>query len=311
MKRFLTALAVSLLALAGIASPAVAGGTATPPPPIGGAGFTFSMEKTRPGPVITMKRHAVPRQSSGAKLLSGLTYDYAGGFQTPAATKTAFAGNMYNANPPTIDSGDHSLIEMTVQAGTGNTQAILEIGTVKQCSGCSVQLFASRWVNNTWGGSYVGSGDGWVDYAPNATNLGAIVSTGVSKNFQWIYDSTAPAKWWGYYDGTAVGYYPLSLWSSASPSYNFTSGSFFQLFTEVADSDGIGSPCTDAGTGVLATGSGTRSNATALKYAVGDWANFGSWTGVTNASWYNTLPVNLSSQGGTGANAFLGGPGGC
>lgn len=313
----LAAMALALGLSAGIAAPANAGGPIIPPPPIGGAGFDFpapgSATPLKQGPAIKMSRHAVPRKGqTSAKLLSGLTYYYAGGAQSPAATKTAFAANMYQANPPQIDSGpDHSLMEMTVQAGTGSTQAILELGWVKQCSGCSVQLFASQWVNNVWGGSYVGSGDGWVDYAPNATNLGAVVTTGVSKNFQWIYDSTAPAKWWAYYDGTALGYYPLSLWSSASPSYNFTSGSFMQLFGEVADADGIGSPCTDMGTGILATGSGTRANATALKYAVGDYANMGSWSAVTNASWYNTLPVNLSSQGGTGANAFLGGPGSC
>jgi hypothetical protein len=277
LKRFAVALAALLLPLAGLASPAQA-----------------SVNPTR---------------------------YYAGGQDTPAVAKTAFAGNMYIANPPTVDTNDQSLMEMTVQAsGAGYSpqyrQAVLGIGWRKYNG--NVTLFAERFRNNVWGGSFVGSGDGWVDYSGvnAAPDLGTTLTTGVSKNFQWIYDSANSCNggpgWWGYYDLKAIGCYPLTVWSTGTaPTYTFNGGQFFQAYIEVYDDDTTVNPCTDGGTGVLATGSGTRGNFTGLKYAVSDWANMGTWNVVTNSSWYNTLPVNVASNGGTGANAFVGGPGAC
>jgi hypothetical protein len=313
--RVLVGLAVALFGAASISAPATAA-SPTPPKPIGGAGFNLPApghaEKTKPGPAIHLKHHAIPtkKNTGGVSTFSvNPAYDYAGGQDTRTGGKTALAGNIAVCSPPTVDSGDHSLMEATVQAGTSNRQAILELGCVKQCPTCSVQLFASRWVNNVWGGSYIGSGDGWVDYGPNATDLGAIVPSS-SKNYQWIYDSPT-GRWWAYYDGQALGYYPPTLWTGASPSFTFDKGTFFQVFGEVYDDDTTVGPCTDMGNGVLATGSGTRANVTAWKYAVGDYVTMGTWGTITNSSWYNTLPVNVASQGGTGANAYIGGSGAC
>jgi hypothetical protein len=245
------------------------------------------------------------------------TYYYAGGQDTPAAAKTTFAGNMYIANPPTVDTNDQSLMEMVVQAsGAGYSpqyrQGIVGAGWRKYNG--SVTLFAERFRNNAWGGSFVGSGDGWVDNGGNPVNLGSTLATGVSKSFQWVYGgncSGGNAGWFLYYDTVWVGCYPVTIWSTGtSPTFTFSSGQFFQVYGEVYDDDTTVNPCTDMGTGILATGSGTRANVTALRYATGDWANMGTWNVVTNSSWYNTLPVNVASQGGTGANAFLGGPAG-
>lgn len=324
IKRIAIGVAALTLFVTGLTGPAHAAANVTPPKPIGGAGFVFGHSGAADG----VHHRGGPRTSIVPPRRSGITTFtfnparyYAGGQNTPAASKVAFAGNMYIANPTTVDAGDQSLMEMTVQAsGAGYSpqygQAIIGIGWRKYAG--TVSLFAERFRNGVWGGVFDGSTDGWVDYAGAgaAPNLGSTLTTGVSKNFQWIYDSNNSCKgdpgWWGYYDGGAIGCYPLTIWSTGSaPTYTFSGGQFMQAYGEVYDDDTSASPCTDMGTGILATGSGTRANFTALKYAVGDWANMGSWSVVTNSSWANTLPVNVASQGGTGANAFIGGPLAC
>jgi hypothetical protein len=277
----------------------------------------------RPGRAM---HHNVPALRSGPSTLSvNPTYDYAGGQTTPAAGKTAFAGNISIYNPPQRDANDHTLMEYSVQGGTagnGYTDAIIEIGWAKDGVHASGDpfLFVSRWVHGVWAGSYTGSGDGWVDVTPAVhtddpgVSLLSVVGTG--KSFQWIYSSTvacgsSTGGWFAYYNGAGIGCYPLTIWSSASPSFNFNQVQFAQAFGEVYDDDTTTGPCTDMGTGVLATGAGTRANFTNLRYATGDYANMGSWGVVTNSSWYNTLGVNVVSQGGTGANAYIGGPGAC
>lgn len=243
------------------------------------------------------------------------TYYYAGGQQEPAAGKTAISANIYVADPA-VDSGDHSIMQLSVHGGFSAdnfTKAIVETGWT-DFNNTGPKYFVSRWVNGTWGGSYTGSGDGWIDATPSVhtDDPGVALTTG-SKNFQLIYAASGcngGAGWFTYLNGAGTGCYPLTLWSAAPTSYTFDSIKMAQAFAEVNDSTGS-VPCTDAGTGILATGSGTRANFTAVKYGVSDYANFGTWNVVTNSSYYNTLPVNLSSQGGTGANAFVGGPGAC
>lgn len=323
LPRTLVGLFVALLGAGALSAPAQAG-TPIPPKPIGGAGFSFAHSGSPDGKIHRggPRSHTVPSRKGG---ITAFTFNptryYAGGQNTPAASKVAFAGNMYIANPPTVDTGDQSLMEMTVQAsGAGYSpqygQAIIGIGWRKYNG--TVSLFAERFRNGVWGGVFDGSTDGWVDYsgAGAAPNLGSTLTTGVSKNFQWIYDTNNSCNggpgWWGYFDGGPIGCYPLTIWSTGtSPTYTFSGGQFMQTYGEVYDDDTTVASCTDMGTGILATGSGTRANATALKYAVGDWANMGSWTVVTNSSYANTLPVNVTSQGGTGANAFIGGPLAC
>jgi hypothetical protein len=316
MKKLSVAIA-ALLVAAGLAfaAPAHAGGP-TPPTPLGGWN-TAKLVQTpihRDAPKVS----AVPgKKGSFGTFTFNPTRYYAGGQDTPAVSKTAFAGNMTVYDPPTVDTGDQSLMEMTVQAsGAGYSpqygQAIIGIGWRKYNG--SLTLFAERFRNGVWGGSFVGSGDGWVDYSGTGAglDLGSTLSgTGAGKSFQWIYDSASGGRWWGYYDGKALGYYPLSIWSTGtSPTYTFNGLQFGQAYVEVYDDDTSVSPCTDAGNGVLATGSGSRANFTSLRYATGDYANMGSWPVVTNSSWYNTLPVNVVSHGG-GADAYVGGPGAC
>lgn len=261
-------------------------------------------------------------------------YYYAGGQDTPASAKVAFYADTLIADPA-VDTGDRSLMEMTVQnSGVGYTpqyrQAIIGLGWLKNSGGVPT-LFAERFRNNVFGGTFTGAGDGWVDYAPNCVDLGTplnavpvtwtsctpggITSTrndvGTTKNFQWIYDSTAPAKWWGYYNSQAIGYYPVSIWSTGTaPTYTFADGKFFQLYGEVYDDDTTASPCTDMGTGIFPsdTSGPARGRWVNGKYSANTGDYFSStWSVATNPSWYTAAPTGA----GVTRHGYIGGSGSC
>jgi hypothetical protein len=335
LKRFAVALAALLLPLAGMASPAQASAPKASgivvPPPIGGAGVGHTpgsgFNGSLPVHITGAKKYAPPaRKGSFSALSVNPQYWYAGGQQDiSTAPQAAIAANAYVANPPTVDTNDHSLMEITAQTGSSPAfrEGVVEIGWVKgnPFTDGLVHLFVGRWINGVFGGSYTGSGDGWIDATPkvHTDDPGVSLPTGAGKNFQWIYGGSCSGGqpgWFGYYNGAGIGCYPGQLWSGASPSVSFTASKFAQGFGEVYD-DNTGSPagsvppCTDMGTGILATGSGTRGNFTGVKYTATTFANFGTWNIITDSSKYNTLPVNVASQGGTGANSFVDGPGAC
>lgn len=274
-------------------------------------------------PATAVTPHGVPARQGGVSTLSvNPAYYYAGGQETPAATKTTLGFNVYVADPA-VQAGDHSLAEFTVQAGTSYRQAIIEFGWVDDTSHSGhPYLFASRWVNNAWGGSYVGVGDGWFDASGNCVNLGVDLTAvpvcgsspqtytndvGGGRALSVQYDSgtacNGGAGWWYYYKGSGIGCYPTSIWSSASPSYSFAAGQFFQAFGEVYDDDTTVNPCTDMGTA-------THGSTKALPAAYFGSGSYNgavtnmSWTVQTNASWYTIGGVS-------GRTAYFGGPGAC
>jgi hypothetical protein len=112
------------------------------------------------------------------------------------------------------------------------------------------------------------------------------------------------AGWWLQYNGSAVGCFPTTLWSGATPSYSFTAGQFFQAFGEVYSA--TGTSCTDMGTGLF--GSGKVNPGTAF-FGSGDYPNDPAvtnfpWSTVTNASEYDTGSLS-------GRSAYIGGGGPC
>lgn len=232
-------------------------------------------------------------KSSGVNSLLSTNYWYAGGRQT-ATTAGAYA-NVTIASPTTT-SGDHSLAEIAVEDSTSGQQ-VVEVGWNVDpglYSGSTApHLFVYHWVNGV-GTCY--NGCGFVAYSGATYTAGQSLSSlsGTAKQFGIQYD-TATSAWWVAFNGTWVGYFPASLWSSPT----FTQGGYNQLFGEVASTNA--STCTDMGNGLFG------SNASAAVFGSTTYVSGPtvSLTGFnTNASRYS---VNMLS----GRTFQYGGPGAC
>jgi hypothetical protein len=205
---------------------------------------------------------------------AGGPYYYAGFVQdlTPAqaAATTEVKGNM-TAYSITTTAGTHALGEFSVQtdngAGTPTRDGVVEVGYT-QANGGGLTVFVSRFVNSVWGGSYVGSGDGFVKCTKvspyscgSAANLnpGDALTSGTTYIMTATYSSGA---WWLAAQPSAgcpagktcfLGYYPGTLWSAASPAVSFTRPDYVQAFGEVYNSAAPASVCTNMGDGNYGT----------------------------------------------------------
>lgn len=205
-----------------------------------------------------LKHRTPPRQGGVSTNAVGTGYHYAYGQNTPAAAQGSVTTNAWVAEP-VVGTSDHSIFEITVQAGSGGfTQSQIELGWAVEpvafagsADPNAAHLFSSIWVNGTWCGSYVGPGScgTWVNYNDPAgdVNLGDdlgdylgaahVNALNSVKKFAIVYQAGTgcggTSGWWASYDNKWVGCYKLSIWSGAVPSHNFTTGSFFQAFGEV------------------------------------------------------------------------------
>lgn len=309
-KRGLAALAVSLLALTGIAvaSPAQAATVAQ-----------ANALKGFPG--------ATPKSSPTSRL-AGPYWFYNQALQSAAPGVYQGAFSYIRVEKPYVDytvdggQGSHSLIEVAVQQGTGATRQAIEVGFTadKIVNGGSdnPHLFVGRWLNNSFGGYNSG---GWVDNPANPINAGDPITSaiGTNKAFDIRY---AGGSWYAFYDNVALGMFPGTIWSGAGVT--FTSATLMQVFAEVATFSLT--PCADMASGVLATPNGTMSRTTTwnvMPVATGAWTP-GSLTvqttpAVTAGVWaihkYNPThpsgtPSNTQTRlGGPGYNAAGTGPG--
>jgi hypothetical protein len=213
-----------------------------------------------------------------------------------AITNTGMFANLSIA-APSVASGDfHSLTELAVESA--DTHQIVEVGwTVDpgQYAGnnpSSPHLFAATWTN----GVFNGYGTGFVDIGSNPINLGATLTAGTAKSFGVQYGGT-PAGWAVYYDGTQVGYFPATMWSSPT----FATAGFDQAFTEVAAN--VSATCTDAGNGLISTNTGADVIGS-VQYIGQPTSAVSMATGATNATYYSITALS--------ARTFrVGGPGAC
>jgi len=237
---------------------------------------------------------------------AALTYLYAGAYQTHTTTlPTGIAANL-SVHSPALTSGDfHTLAEIDVEKTVGGSQQIVEAGWTVDSVGGSPKIFVGRWVNGVFGGYNTG---GWVDNAANATNAGATLS-GSSTRFTINYGGSR-LGWWIWQGTTAgvgdnLGYFPATEWTNAGVS-TFTDASLTQAFGEVAAN--VASPCTDMGSGVLATSTtGASIGSITLTGLANSAVNFASTT-ITNSAWYNAVPVGTA---GNYRTIRYGGPGAC
>lgn len=240
-----------------------------------------------------------------------VTYFYGEARQTIAASPVKLGATVnLTVQKPYVAAADyHSLAELAVMSS--DRQQIVEIGwnVDPAVNGDSLpHLFVSHWVNGV-GTCY--NGCGWVDYAPNAVNAGSSLASyiGVSKQFGAEYYNNA---WWLFFGGAYIGYFPVSLWSGASPPATFTQVRQVQGFGEVAASSTT--PCTDMGNGLL----GTSANTTAAR--VGSLTNADSSYTYTSAVYdagspfvvpSSASPSRYSVYAVSGSTFRYGGPGYC
>lgn len=198
------------------------------------------------------KKGRPARNATSTRLLTA-TYRYAGARQAFNAD-----GAIANVDVPTLgtlDTNDHSLVELSVERETGSGAIdAVEIGFQKGEVGCASQcLFVYSW-ENTVGQGYNG-GNGWTDIVDTCgtggTNVvaGQAATAGTNVKLGWLYGGS-PLGWYAYWNSCGFGYYPASAW--AGTTFTSATTTFNQAFGEVYDSDGSATPCSNMGNGVIA-----------------------------------------------------------
>lgn len=298
------ALAVSLLAYSAPAHAAHGVGNGKPP--------KVTAHNSHPVDGVQGIKGQPDRKATASKLLVTCPcFNYAKGQQTfTSGYPNTVQGKALISSPyvqPT--SGNHSLMELAVtHHETSGKRNIVEVGWTKDPSVCTASttnpcMFVFSWVNDVPQGYGTGfvryTGSGASAYGPG-DSLSALVGTAHVFGIQldvptgnvWVYFASATTNEW-------VGYYPASVWTAGG--FTMTSWDTIQPFAEVADVN-TDKPCTDMGTGDLATatvgGYWTQMNHNATAAPSFTWSVAPSGIG----SEYNAATVS-------GTTARLGGPG--
>lgn len=255
------------------ANPQASGGTVTDPTGvtrrIGAQSAAQPGAKGSPERPRKLGTRSKPARHDSARLLTA-TYRYAGAHQ--AFNADGAKANVEVPTVGTLDSGDHSLVELSVERETGSGAIdAVEIGFQKGEVGCASQcLFVYSWENSI-GQGYNG-GNSWTDIVDTCgaggTNVvaGQAETAGASISLGWLYGGS-PLGWYAYRSNCGIGYYPAAAWTGTT----FTSATttFNQAFGEVFDSDGSATPCTNMGNGTLAAVGPPAAGANVGSYLLG------------------------------------------
>lgn len=311
------ALAVSLLAYSAPTQAAPRVGAGTPP--------AITAHTTHPVRGVQALKGR-PGSSTQAKALTGGPYfNYALGSQAfTSGYPTTFQGTGYIANPfrdPV--SGNHTLMEIaaTHHESTGQDSTV-EVGWTKDPSVCTAStsnpcMFVFSWVNGVPQGYGTGfvryTGSGSSAYGPG-DSLSSMVGTAhvfglqidASNGNIWVYfNASGTAEW--------VGYWPPTIWTAGG--YSMAQWDLARAWAEVADVN-TPTPCTDMGTGDLATTS-VGAYWTTLVYNTGVTWNF-AWSvqpsGIGseyNAAAVSTRTGRLGGPGWNSAGTGVGTKGSC
>lgn len=307
------------------------------------AGFAFSTPAAMaassigPGtpPVVTVhnthKAKSVKGASKGAPppapgsfttlatCTSGPCFNYAQGSQGFTSNYPVQAqATTYVANPwldTTKDS--HSLMETAItHHETGGQRSTIEIILTKDPVVCGQStdpcLTVFYWVNGVGGGygtnfvNYTGSGASV--HHPGDSLSGYV---GAAHIYGWKLD-TSTSTVWAYEDSGWIGYYPLSLWTAGG--YSMSTWDQVQVFGEVASKQTVGDdhPCSDMGTGDLATTS-VGAYFTTIAYDTGAGMANMTWgvqpSGINAAYNIASISARTARLGGPGWNSSDGTPG--
>jgi hypothetical protein len=246
-----------------------------------------------------------------------LQYFYEGAGQG-GITATGSQANFQIPNPvPSLDTGAgdfHTLAQIATMKTVNSSLQAVEVGwTVDQAlnGDTNPHLFVHSWVNGTPKGYNAAAGSGWNDYAPNATNAGATLTSGDIWQFRTQYNATGTVGWWvwaGKWNGSAyvgdwLGHYAATHWTGASPTVTtFTGNTDVQYFWEVAANSAA--PCTDMG-------NSNHGSISPLQNYIASTTNIGGPASV-NVSFASPVYADYShALGATTRTMSGGGPGSC
>ncbi|MFE0464566.1 neprosin family prolyl endopeptidase [Kitasatospora sp. NPDC058965] len=173
----------------------------------------------------------------------GACFDYVTGRQN---TDAAGASIRMLQSAPAVKPGDtssHSLQELAVQSA--DQKSTVEIGWTVDLGlngDTRPHLFVYHWVD---GQESCYNGCGFVQVS-RTVRPGTALARGEAGSF--AIDNLG-GDWWVFYDGTAVGYFPGSLWNGG-----YTRAQMISAFGEVAHADG--STCEGMGDGRFGTAPG-------------------------------------------------------
>jgi hypothetical protein len=149
-------------------------------------------------------------------------------------------------------SGGHSLAELTVESEDG--KQIVEVGWIVGNTGSgdpgpAPRLFVFHWIN---GKQTCYNGCGWKQ--TSTTKVPGMVLTPAARGeLTSMGISYFGGNWWVFFDNEYIGYFPESLWASASPAFDHVHNA--QWFGEVC-SGTSDTPPTGMGNGVFGTAQG-------------------------------------------------------
>lgn len=252
---------------------------------------------------------------------AGANYFYVSAQQTPSTSVAGAYGNFY---VPTsylnTTQGGHTLQEIAVQSADGKQIVEVGISVDQSVNGDTLpHIFTFSWINQI-GGCY--NGCGWVDYAPNSFDAGAVIPSGDRNTYKSIGIRHFNDAWWVHYNHRWMGYFPDSAWNTTSCTCTFTAAGFVQWFGEVATaSSGSVTPCHDMGTG--GQGSAGRTGSP-MPSSINSMGYYGLPTSainvtslvVTNSSKYSgkvedKRSISLGGPGWNSAGTATGIAGGC
>lgn len=258
-------------------------------------------------------KSGVTSNTSKSTLSATTDYYYNTADQSPVTGTTGVYANGLVASPTGVATGaSHSLTEISVQSSaSGSLRNIVEVGwSVSQGQfGDNNPHFFVYWWKNGVGQCY--NGCGFVPWTSPTITVGASMASvsGTLKQFSILHTGGA---WWIGYDAGWVGYYPDSLWTSATPSgpgVTFNTVSYYQVFGEIAKPAGtaLSTICEDMGNGLLGSSTATlpgRWASTMLVTPAGNVdASLSTGTNAYPTYWMGTLTTAKSYR--------FGGPGAC
>lgn len=192
-------------------------------------------------------------------------------------------------------TNDHSLME--IAAENLNGENFVETGWIVDSTDFNdtlPHLFVSRTVNGVFCFelNFYGTNCGFVQVS-SGNKPEEKVSIGTTDKYEINFTDN---RWYIYYNGDTLGYYPESIWSG-----NYTQASYFNIFGEVEIANGD-SKCIQMGNGIYGSSTGS--------------AQLSDFTILGTSAKPNLIPYQTVSSpydyGGVSPNGLsLGGPGSC
>lgn len=226
----------------------------------------------------------------------GAYQDYNGSF-----TATGVSSDFTQAEPqdPVLPEGDnHTLIETYVASADG--EQALEFGWyIAADSGKAPVLMVTHWINGAFiGYSTPASPYGFVQVSKTFKPLTTALTVGAVGNFK---IQVADNEWQFWYNGAEVGYFPESLWTSQSITFNKIQwvSDYGEVATYVGQLSQVG-----MGNGILGSLTGSA--------AVSDYTLYGSTRPADFVGFYepNGAVTKYYDYGAINTTGFrLGGPG--